>query len=91
MTIADAPQFLHEDLRGDNVTAFPLHRLDEDGRNFLGSERGIEQFFFDELGATQGKVVGFLWSAHAATINIGIPHMRDARDQRSETPTLLRL
>ncbi len=79
VTIADAPQFLHKDRRSHNVTAFALHRLDKDRRNFLRSQCGLEQFFFNEARTTQRKVVWILRAAHATAIYIRIAHMRHAR------------
>ena len=39
VTVADAAQLLHEDGGRDHVSAFALHRLDENGRHFLGRQR----------------------------------------------------
>src|ERR1700686_4471902 len=90
MAIADAPQFLHEDPRSHNIPAFALYRLDEDRRHFLGSERGLEQLFFNEARAAQRKTVRILRACGPA-INIGITHMRHPWYERGKTPPLLGL
>src|ERR1700689_1571109 len=91
MTVADAPQLLHEDLRSHDITALTLHWLDENGRDLLWGQRRLEQFFFDETRATQGEVVRFLRPADAAAVYIGIPHVRHSRNERRKSPLLLRL
>ena len=52
VVVTNSPQFFHEDFGPGNVSALALHWLDENGGNFLGRQRGLEQFFFDEAGAS---------------------------------------
>src|SRR5580704_913680 len=91
VAIADAAQFLHEDGGSDYVSAFALHRFDEDRGYFLGRERGLEQLVFDEAGAAEREGLGVLRAAFASAIYVGISNVRNAWDHRAETPLLLRL
>ncbi len=58
--VANAPQFLHEDRRSDNVSAFALDRLHKNGRNFFRREDGLKQFVFDVARATKRKFLRIL-------------------------------
>src|SRR5579863_10360876 len=91
VTVADAPQLLHEDLRRYNIPALTLHRLHENRCDFFRGKCRLKQFFFDEPGTAQGEVVRFLRTADAAAVYIGIPHVRHSRNERSKSPLLLRL
>src|SRR5580704_15194913 len=75
VTVADAPQLLHEDLRSYNIPALTLHRLHENRCDFFRRKCRLKQFFFDETRATQGEVVRFLRPADTAAVYIGIAHM----------------
>ena len=89
--VANAAQFLHEDGRSDNVSAFALDWLHENCRDFFRRERRLEQLVFDEAGAAERESFGVLRPAFATTVDIGIAHVRHARNQRRETALLLRL
>ena len=51
VTVADATKFLHKNRGRDDVAAFPLNGLDENGGNFLGCEGGLEQLFLNQARA----------------------------------------
>src|SRR5271163_1190111 len=51
----------------------------------------MKELLFYVAGAAQRKRLLFLRAAATAAIPIGIAHMRHPRDQRRETPLLLRL
>src|SRR5579864_7820375 len=91
VTIADSPQFLHEDRRCDHVTTFALHRLDKNCRHFFRSERCFEQLLLDESCTPQREGLGFLRTGNTPAIYIWITDVRHARNQRRESPPLLRL
>ena len=91
MTVANAPQFLHEDGRSDYVSAFALDRLDEDRGYLLWREGGLEHLLFQEARAAEREGIGFLLAAAASAVHIGIANMRHAGDERSEAAMLLRL
>src|SRR5580700_2256294 len=91
VTIADAPQFLHEDGGSDHVSAFTLHRLNKNCGYFLGGKRGLEELVFDEAGAAQRESFGILRPTFASTVYVGITNVSYARNQRAEAPLLLRL
>src|SRR5580704_1459861 len=91
VAITDASQFLHEDCRCDYVSAFALHRLDEDCGHFLGGKRGLEELVFDEAGAAQRESFGILRPTFASTVYVGITNVSYARNQWAKAPLLLRL
>src|ERR1035438_8753189 len=72
MAVADPPQFLHEYRRRDNVASLTLNRLDKNRGHFLGGQRRLEQFFFDEAGAAQRERLRLLASTHTSAIHVGI-------------------
>ena len=75
----------------DDVAAFALDGLDEDGGDFLGREGGLEELLFDVAGAVEGEGFLLLRAAGAAAIDVGIADVGDAGDERGETAALLRL
>ena len=91
MAIADAAQFLHEDCGCNYVSAFALDRLDEDCGHFLGGKRGLEELVFDEAGAAQRESFGILRPTFASAVYVRIANVRYSRNQRTESPFLLRL
>src|SRR5947209_5335593 len=66
VAVADASQLLHENIRRDDISALTLHRLDEDSRNFLRSEDGLEQLVFDEPRTAEREGFAVLRSTFAA-------------------------
>ena len=91
MLVADAPQFLHENGRSDDVSAFALNRLDKNGGDFFRRENSLKQFVFDVARATEREFVGILRTTRAAAIHIGIADVGHAGHERREAPLLLRL
>ena len=89
--VADAAQFLHEDGGSDDVAALALDGLDEDGGDFFGRERGLEELLFDVAGAAEGEGFFFLRAAGTAAIGVGVADVGDAGDERGEAAPLLRL
>jgi hypothetical protein len=89
--VADAPQFLHENGRSDDVSAFALNRLDENGGDFFRRENSFEQFVFDVARAAEREFLGILRTTRAAAIHIGIADVGHAGHERREAPLLLRL
>src|SRR5579872_6224689 len=87
VTIADAAKLLHENGRGDDITAFALHGLNEDGGDFLRRQRGLEELVFNETGTAQRISIGVLSTGVA--VNVGIADVGYAGHQRSETTLLL--
>src|SRR6202035_2917084 len=59
VAITNPPQFFHEDLGCWDISAFALHRLDEDGCDLLGRKSGLEQFLLDEARTGQRVVLAF--------------------------------
>src|SRR5579871_214828 len=91
VAVADAAEFLHEDRGGDNVSALTLDGLDKDRGDFLGSQRGLEDFLFDEAGAAESEGIRFLLSADASAVDVGIANVGHSWNERREAATLLRL
>src|SRR5581483_7258463 len=91
MPVADSPQFLHEDIRGNDISAFPLNRLHENGRHLLRGKRGLEEFVFNKARASESERLGVLRATFAPAIHVGIANVSDARNQWRKTPLLLRL
>ena len=87
--IADAAQLLHEDGGRDDVAAFALDGLDEDGSDFFGRQGGVEELLFDVVGAAEGKGFFFLRASTTAAIGVGIADVGDAGHERGETAALL--
>src|SRR6202021_1667372 len=69
--------------------AFPLNGLNENSRHFFRRQCRLEQLFLDVTGATQRKLLLFLRASTTAAIGVGIAHVRDSRNQRGKTPSLL--
>ena len=91
MAVADAADLLQEVGRGDDIAAFALDGLDEDGGDFFGRQDGLEELLFDVAGATEREGFFFLRAAATAAIGIGIANVRDAGDKGSEAALLLGL
>ena len=91
VTITDAAELLHENVRGDDIAAFPLDGLDENGGDFFGWKIGFEELIFDEAGTAQGKGFGVLRAALAAAVDVGKADVGNPRNQRREAAALLRL
>jgi len=92
--VADAPQFLHENGRSDDVSAFALNRLDKNGGDFFRRENSLKQFVFDVARATEREFVGILRTTRAAAIHIGIADVvtparaaRSAASAAASTPS----
>ena len=77
--------------RRDDVAAFALDGLDEDGRDFFRRQDGLEELLFDVARAAQAEGFLLLGAAGAATIGVGIADVRDAGNQRREAAFLLGL
>src|SRR5579864_7863022 len=82
--VANLPQLLQEDRRRWYVTAFALHWLDENCRNFLGRNRSLENFIFNKSRARQRVLL-------ALAVDVGKKNVRHSRHQRREAAALLRL
>src|SRR5579864_7783958 len=89
--IADSPQFLHEDRWRNHIAALTLDRLDKNCRYFLRCERCFEELLLDESCTPQRESLGFLRTANTPAIYIWITDVRHSRNQRRESPPLLRL
>ena len=89
--VADAAQFLHEDGGGDDVAAFALDRLDEDGGYLFGRKRGLEELLFDVARAAQREGFFFLRAAATAAIGVGIADVGYSGHERRKAAALLRL
>src|SRR5579864_1204445 len=82
--VANLPQLLQEDGRRRNVSAFALHRLNENGRNFFGRNGGLENFVFDKTRTCQRVLLAF-------AIDVRKENVRYSRNQWREAAALLRL
>src|SRR5579872_6994858 len=91
VAITDASQFLHENRRRDYVSAFALHRLDEDCGYFLGGKRGFEQLVLDEAGAAEREGFGILRAAFASAVYVRVANVGHAWNHGTEAALLLRL
>src|ERR1039457_4350212 len=90
VTVADAAKFLHKSRGRDDVAAFPLNGLDENGGNFLGCERGLEELVLNKARAAQSKLLLVFGAARSAPVDIGVTYVSHSRNERRETASLLR-
>ena len=91
MPVADGAQFAQEIRRGRHKSAFALDGLDEDRGHLFRRQDGLEKFLLDVARAAQAECLLVLRPARAAAIDVGIAHVRHARNQRREAALLLRL
>src|SRR5579871_373175 len=84
--LGDTRQFVEEFLRRDDVAALALHRLDDDGRHFVGRQDRFHELVFDYLGALDGTSVRRF--AISTAITIRIRNVMYARHERAEATAL---
>src|SRR5437879_9343993 len=78
MPVANAAQLLHENCRSDDISAFALHRLDENRGDFFRRKDRLEELVFNEAGASKRVLLAF-------TEDVRKRNMGNSGHQRRET------
>jgi hypothetical protein len=82
----DCGEFVEELARRDDVAAFALHGLDDDGGDFLGGDDGAEDLVFQDADAFYEAGVGLF--PIGAAVAIGVWNVGDTGNKRTEPLTL---
>src|SRR5205814_8731137 len=91
VAVADATNLLEEVVGGDDVAAFALDGLENDGGDLFGREDGFEELVFDVACAVEGEGFLLFRAADSAAVGVWVGDVGDAWDERGETPFLLGL
>ncbi len=91
VAIADAANLLEEVVGRDDVAAFALDGLEDDGGDLFGREDGFEETVFDVAGAVEGEGLLLGGAAGGAAVGVGVADVGDAGDEGREAALLLRL